>query len=65
MPANPAQPLVAVDRDIGEDEIGVLTLQREQDFADSVGDWEHHTPAALPQPDDLPGAEIHLAASAR
>jgi len=43
-----------------EHEIGMLALQRKQDFADRVGDRERDAPPALADADDLPGAEIHL-----
>jgi hypothetical protein len=38
----------------------MLTLQREENFPDGVSDREHHAPAALPYPDDLSRAEVHL-----
>ncbi len=58
--AHPAQPLVAVDRDIGEHVFRMLALQREEDSADGVSDREHHTPTTLPDPDDLARTEVHL-----
>jgi len=58
--AHPAEPLVAVDGNVGEHELVMLALQREKDFADGVGDWEHHPPATLPYPDNLTCTEVHL-----
>ena len=58
--AHPAEALVAVHRDIGEHELGMLSLQREKSFANGVGDREHHPPATLPQAHNLLGAEVDL-----
>src|SRR3981189_3235845 len=64
-PAHPAQPLIAVDRDVGEHEFRVLSLQREKDFPNGVGNREYHPPAALTYPHDLPRPEIHFGPSER
>src|ERR1700738_1506321 len=58
--AQPPEPLVAVLRDVGEDEFGMLALQREQDFADGISDRKHHAPAALSYPHNLARAKVHL-----
>jgi len=60
LPPHPAKAFIAVHRDIGENELRMLALQREENFADGVGDWEHHASAALPDSHDLAGSEIHL-----